>query len=65
MNGIVGLNWRDTRSDKSGTVLVEGPAMAIVPAYVWHELVAKSDFVMLELNALADGQGDTFSWEER
>ncbi len=65
LNGIVQLNWRDTRSEASGTVIMEGPAMAQMPAYVWHELVAETDFVMLELNALADGQGDTFSWEER
>lgn len=65
LNGIVAMNWRDTRSEANGTVIIEGPAMAKVPAYVWHELVAETDFVMLELNALADGQGDTFSWEER
>lgn len=65
MQGVARLNWRDARSDANGTVMIEGPAMAKVPAYVWHELVAETDFVMLELNALADGQGDTFSWEER
>jgi dTDP-4-dehydrorhamnose 3,5-epimerase-like enzyme len=65
MQGTARLNWRDTRSEATGSALVEGPAMVQVPAYVWHELVAETDFVMLELNALADGQGDTFSWEER
>lgn len=65
LNGTVQLNWRDTHSAASGTVMIDGPAMVQVPAYVWHELVAETDFVMLELNALADGQGDTFSWEER
>ena len=44
----------------SGSLDITGPAQIWIPAYIWHEILAQTDFVMLELNAAADGKMDTY-----
>jgi hypothetical protein len=59
MSGSVTLNWRNMRGPENGSVDVQAPARIAIPAGVYHEVIALEDFVMLELNSTADGQGDT------
>ena len=71
MQGRITLNWRTVERDPlgdrfgegpatSGSFDITGPAQIWIPAYVWHEILAQTDFVMLELNAAADGKMDTY-----
>lgn len=73
MKGRITLNWRSvetgpsgdhfsasTASITSGSFDITGPAQIWIPAYIWHEILAQTDFVMLELNAAADGKEDTY-----
>ena len=61
MKGTIEVNWRNMEGGmESGSITGTGPALVVIPAGVWHEVMALTDFVMLELNALADGNGDTY-----
>jgi len=66
MQGTIEVNWRNIEgalregAQETGSITGSGPALVVIPAGVWHEVMAVTDFVMLELNALADGQGDTY-----
>ncbi|HTJ10623.1 MAG TPA: hypothetical protein VL547_01295 [Dinghuibacter sp.] len=60
LKGDILLNWKDVRGDDRGSEPVTGPAQITIPAGVWHEVVAVTDFVMLELNSATDGRGDTY-----
>ena len=64
MSGEVTVNWFDIDSDAKGSSKVTAPAMIIVYPMTWHEVMADTDFVMLELNSLADGQNDVFRIDE-
>ena len=60
MTGDIQLNWRNIKGAEQGSISVSAPVRIVVPAWVWHEVIALSDMVMLELNAAADGRGDTY-----
>ncbi len=60
MKGDILLNWKHIGGEEKGSVPVAGPALIVMPAGVWHEVIAVTDFVMLELNSAADGRGDTY-----
>ena len=66
MSGTATINWFDVRDESiSGTCTAQAPAMVIVQAWAWHEVIADTDIVVFELNALEDGNGDTFRVEGR
>ncbi|MEK7200353.1 MAG: hypothetical protein AAB212_10620 [Bacteroidota bacterium] len=61
MNGEVTIHWFDVRdAEIKGTCRAIAPAMITIQAWAWHEVVADTDIVMLELNALTDGKDDTY-----
>jgi dTDP-4-dehydrorhamnose 3,5-epimerase-like enzyme len=67
MTGKAMLNWKTLKETAGnieilaeGSELVQAPALVTIPAMVWHELVGVEDFVMMEMNSLADGNNDTF-----
>jgi quercetin dioxygenase-like cupin family protein len=60
MKGEVEVNWKNMLGEQQGSARATGPALIVIPANLWHEVIALTDFVMLELNALKDGHGDTF-----
>ena len=60
LKGDILLNWKDIGGDDRGSVPVDSPSLITIPAGVWHEVIAVTDFVMLELNSAADGRGDTY-----
>lgn len=64
MQGVATINWIDTLTGEKGVAKAIAPAMVQIQAFVWHEVVADEDMIVFELNALADGQGDTFQLEQ-
>ncbi len=61
MQGEITINWFDVRDEtKKGTCRAIAPAMVTVEAWAWHEVIADTDIIVLELNALADGRDDTY-----
>ena len=54
------LNWYEVNGNKKGSDKIIGPSLVHIYPGIWHELVADTDIVVFEMNALADGQGDTF-----
>jgi hypothetical protein len=60
VKGEVTLNWFNVAGDERGSEKIIGPSLVYIHAFIWHELVAVTDFVVFEMNALADGQGDTY-----
>jgi len=61
MQGEITINWFDVRDEtKKGTCRAIAPAMVTVQAWAWHEVIADTDIIVLELNALVDGKEDSF-----
>jgi hypothetical protein len=60
VKGEVTLNWHNVQGVEKGSVKIVGPTEVHIYPYAWHELVADTDIVVFEMNALVDGQGDTF-----
>ena len=61
MQGEVTINWYDVRNvEIKGTCKAIAPAMVTVQAWAWHEVIADTDIIVLELNALFDGKEDSF-----
>lgn len=64
MQGQATVNWIDVKSGEKGVAKAIAPAMVCIEPWTWHEVVADEDMIVFELNALADGQGDTFQLEQ-
>jgi tellurite resistance-related uncharacterized protein len=64
MNGTVTVNWFDIDGEAKGSSQVKAPAMIVVYPMTWHEVIADTDIVMFELNALADGREDSYRLDE-
>lgn len=61
MQGEITIHWFDVRNKEiKGTCRAIAPAMVTVQAWAWHEVIADTDIIVLELNALADGRDDTY-----
>lgn len=61
MSGEATINWYDVR-DKlvRGTAKATAPALVEIQAWAWHEVMADTDIVVFEMNALEDGKEDTY-----
>ena len=61
LQGEVTVHWYDVRNVAiKGTCKVMAPAMVTIQAWAWHEVIADTDIIVLELNALVDGKEDSF-----
>ncbi|MEY3539079.1 MAG: hypothetical protein RL188_496 [Bacteroidota bacterium] len=60
MQGSANLHWKDLNTNKEETVELIAPVRVLIQANVWHELIAITDIVFVELNSLADGSEDTY-----
>lgn len=60
MQGVADISWRDIHGEATGSITATAPAIIEIQPWAWHEVAAVTDIVVLELNSLADGQGDTF-----
>lgn len=64
MRGNATINWLDVNGAKKGKVEVKAPAMVLIQPWAWHEVVAETDLIVLELNGRYDSIDDTFRLEE-
>jgi len=59
VQGSAELHWKDLNTNNEETVKLIAPVRVLIQANVWHELIAITDIVFVELNSLADGSEDT------
>jgi hypothetical protein len=60
VQGSANLHWKDLKTNKEETVKLIAPVRVLIQANVWHELMAITDIVFVELNSLAEGSEDTY-----
>jgi len=60
MSGEATVNWYDLKGEAKGSEKLTAPSMLIVHTWTWHEVIADTDIVVFELNALEDGKNDAF-----
>lgn len=65
MQGIATVNWFDVRGDEKGSIQVTAPCMVHIEPWAWHEVIAVTDIIVFELNALDAAANDTFRIENR
>ena len=59
VQGKAYLHWKDLVTSEEKTIELIAPIRVKIPANIWHELIAVSDIVYIELNSLSDGSEDT------
>jgi hypothetical protein len=64
MQGEATVNWFDTRTSIEGSLKVKAPARIHIQPWAWHEVIADTDIIILELNGLEDAKDDTFRIEK-
>ena len=60
VQGKAALKWINLDTKEEKTVELIAPTRVKIPANYWHELVAITDIVFIELNSLQDGSVDTY-----
>ena len=60
VQGKAALKWINLDTKEEKTVELIAPTRVKIPANYWHELVAITDIVFIELNSLQDGSEDTY-----
>jgi hypothetical protein len=60
VQGSATLHWKDLETNKEETVALVAPVRVLINANIWHELIAITDIVFIELNSLAEGSEDTY-----
>lgn len=63
LNGTATINYKDLENGVIGSVVVESPAEVIIPPMIWHEVIAQTDIVVLELNSIQDAATNTIKTE--
>ena len=60
-SGTCRLNWKHLEQDTPvASVIVKAPARVEIDPLEWHELVAITDCIFVELNSLEEHAADTF-----
>jgi dTDP-4-dehydrorhamnose 3,5-epimerase-like enzyme len=60
VQGKAYLHWRDLITSEEKTIELIAPTRVQIAANIWHELIAITDVVYIELNSLSEGSDDTF-----
>lgn len=61
LEGDATLNWFDVNDkEKAGSIKIQSPALVEIEPWAWHEVVANTNIIVFELNALDDAKDDTF-----
>ena len=60
VQGKADLHWKDLATKEEKTIQLIAPTRVKIPANIWHELIAITDVVYIELNSLSEGSDDTF-----
>ena len=64
MQGEITLNWFNVQGEEKGIEKISAPALIVIEPYAWHEVIAETDIMILELNSFEDGNMDTFRVSE-
>ena len=64
LQGTATLNYKDLENSVAGSMTIESPAEVIIPPMIWHEVVAETDIIVLELNSIEDATADTIKTNE-
>jgi dTDP-4-dehydrorhamnose 3,5-epimerase-like enzyme len=59
VQGKADLHWKDLITNEENTIELIAPIRVKIPANIWHEVIAITDIVFIELNSLSDGSEDT------
>ena len=55
------LNWRNIQlGGVEESVVIEAPARVEIEPWEWHELIAETDCIFVELNSIEEHAADTF-----
>ncbi len=60
LQGKANLHWKDLNSKEEKIIELIAPTRVKISAHVWHELIAITDLIFIELNSLSDGSEDTY-----
>ena len=60
VQGTLTMNWKNLKNNETGTIEITAPSRVIIEPNVWHEVIASTDIVFIELNSLVDGSEDTY-----
>jgi hypothetical protein len=63
MQGEATVNWFNVRGEEKGSIQVKAPCRVHIEPWAWHEVVADTDIIVFELNALNAASNDTFRIE--
>jgi dTDP-4-dehydrorhamnose 3,5-epimerase-like enzyme len=63
LQGTATIHWKDMEKEVTGSVVVESPAEVIIPPMMWHEVIAETDIIVLELNSIDDAATDTIKMD--
>lgn len=65
VSGEATLRWKDLQTQESGNCKLISPVEVHIYPWIWHQVEADSDFIMIELNAGEEGKADTFYLENK
>jgi hypothetical protein len=60
VQGKANLHWINLETKETQTIELIAPIRVKIHANIWHELIAITDIVFIELNSLSDGSEDTY-----
>jgi len=60
VQGSLTMNWKNLNNNEIGTIQVKAPSRILIEPNIWHETIAITDIVFIELNSLVDGSEDTY-----
>ena len=60
VQGKADLHWKDLITNEENTIELIAPIRVKIPANIWHEVIAITDIVFIELNSLSEGSEDTY-----
>jgi len=64
ISGSIQLKTIDLNTNNEEVVTIEEPSWMEIPVMVWHEVIAITDCIFLELNSINDCNIDTYKLEE-
>ncbi|KAB2912813.1 MAG: hypothetical protein F9K23_18515 [Bacteroidetes bacterium] len=64
ISGSIQLKTIDLDTKNEQVVMIEEPSCIEIFAMVWHEVLALTDCVFLEMNSIADCEADTHKLEQ-
>lgn len=64
ISGSIKLKTIDLNTKNEQVVIIDEPSWIEIPVMVWHEVLALTDSIFLELNSINDCNIDTYKLEE-